>query len=266
MSNHSRISLMIVDDQPLYRAGLRSVLQRETDFVVVAEATDGQQALDLARKIKPQVILSEANLPKLNGLEFTRQVTTGHKHPAVIILTGFGGGLQRLNAFRAGARAFFPKDADPRKLAGAIRQVAQGHCVINGAVISRTQSAVSLKIQIEDSASAGDAAAESAFELLSSREGQILEGLMRGRCNKEIARELSISRQTVKNYVVSVLRKLDAKGRTQAAIYALQHGWVRSEDQACEKGRRLLDHRKREKAGCEESDVAQEGNHGLSCR
>jgi DNA-binding NarL/FixJ family response regulator len=230
MSSHSRTSVMIVDDHPLYRAGLRSVLERERDLVIVAEATDGEQALDLARKFKPQVILSEANLPKLNGLEVTRQVTTGQNHPAVIILTAFAGGLQRLNAFRAGAQAFFPKDADPRKLPGAIRQVAQGNCVLNGAVISPTQAGVSLKTQIEQSASAADAIAESAFESLSTREGQILGCIVRGRCNKEIAQSLGIRRQTVKNHMNSLMRKLHAKGRTQAAIYALQNGWVRQEN------------------------------------
>jgi DNA-binding NarL/FixJ family response regulator len=226
----SRIRVMIVDDHPLFRAGLHRVLELEPDLEIVGEATNGQEALDKARKLKPQVILMDVNLPNLNGLQVTRELTASNEDIAVIILTAYHDDEQMLHAIRAGGSAYFPKDVDPKELIRAIHQVREGKYVLNDAVLAKPQVANWLIHQFTQTPLAATDDAELVFHPLSAREMEILTHITHGKSNKEIARQLGISCQTVKNHMTSILRKLAVNDRTQAAVYALKRGWIRLHD------------------------------------
>lgn len=225
-----KLRLMIVDDHPLFRAGLRRVLELEEDLQIECEASDGQEALEKAREVKPRVILMDVNLPRMNGLQVTRELTATHDDIAVIILTAYHDDEQMLHALKAGASAYFPKQVDPQELVRAIREVAQSNYVVNDAVLAKPQVANWLLSQFEQMPIPGETDAEFTFQPLSSREMEILKCITRGHSNKEIAKLLGISRQTVKNHMTSILRKLAVNDRTQAAVYALRRGWIRLED------------------------------------
>ncbi len=225
-----KIRVMIVDDHPLFRAGLRRVLELEEDLDVVGEAADGQLALEKAHEILPQVILMDINLPSMNGLQVTRELTAARTDTSVIVLTAYHDDEQMLHALRAGASAYFPKDVDPQELIRAIHEAAKSNYVVNDAVLAKPQVATWLLSQFEQMAVTGDESPEYTFQPLSTREMEILKCITRGQSNKEIAKLLGISRQTVKNHMTSILRKLAVNDRTQAAVYALRRGWIRLQD------------------------------------
>ncbi len=224
----SKIRLMIVDDHPLFREGLRRVLEMEDDLRITCELADGREALEKAHALKPQVILMDVNLPGMNGLQVTRELLAAHDDIAVIILTAYHDDEQMLHAIRAGASSYFAKDVPPQKLINAIHQVANSRYVINDAVFAKPQVANWLISQFEQIA--GEEASEFQLQPLSTREMEILKCIARGQSNKEIAKALGISRQTVKNHMTSILRKLAVNDRTQAAVYALRRGWIRLQD------------------------------------
>lgn len=226
----AKIRLMIVDDHPLFRAGLHRVVEMEPDFTIVGEATDGQEALDMARKLEPQVILMDINLPILNGLQVTRELTGSRSNVAIIVLTAYHDDEQMLHAIRAGGSAYFPKDVDPQELVKAIREVAKGNYMLNDSVLAKPQVATWLINQFEQMQVTDAEGSEFAYQPLSVREMEILTCITRGKSNKEIAQQLGISRQTVKNHMTSILRKLAVNDRTQAAVYALRRGWIRLQD------------------------------------
>lgn len=221
---------MIVDDHPLFRGGLRGALELDESVQVIGEAQDGPQALELARALKPQVILMDVNLPGMNGLQVTRELTAERVELAVIILTAYHDDEQMLHAVRAGAYGYFPKEVAPTELLNAVRTVSEGTYVINDEVLAKPQVAHWLISQFESMQLGNEEAPEETFRALSSREMEILKLITRGLSNKEIARALGISRQTVKNHMTSILRKLAVNDRTQAAVYALRRGWIRLED------------------------------------
>jgi DNA-binding NarL/FixJ family response regulator len=225
-----KIRVMIVDDHPLFRAGLHRVLELEKDLEIVGEAADGQDALIQARALQPQVILMDVNLPNLNGLQVTRELTASRQNVAVIVLTAYHDDEQMLHAIRAGGSAYFPKDVDPEELIRAIHEASQGNYVLNDAVLVKPQVATWLLNQFEQMPTSGVDGSEFAFQPLSTREMEILTCITRGKSNKEIAAQLGISRQTVKNHMTSILRKLAVNDRTQAAVYALRRGWIRLQD------------------------------------
>ncbi|MBI3536820.1 MAG: response regulator transcription factor [Chloroflexi bacterium] len=225
----SKIRVLIVDDHPLFRAGLRRVLELEPELSIEGEAADGQEALMKAKALKPQVILMDVNLPGKNGLQVTREIKADLDEIAVIVLTAYHDDEQMLHALRSGASAYFPKDVDPSHLVKAIHDTAQGNYVVNDAVLGKPQVATWLLNQFEQMASTGERG-EYAFQPLSTREMEILTCITSGQSNKEIAKQLGISRQTVKNHMTSILRKLAVNDRTQAAVYALRRGWIRLQD------------------------------------
>lgn len=225
-----KIRILIVDDHPLFRSGLKSALELDDTIEVIGEAQDGQQALELAHELKPQVILMDVNLPIVNGLQVTRQLTAERQDLAVIILTAYHDDEQMLHAVRAGAYGYFPKEVAPAELLSAIQQVHKGNYVVNEQVLAKPQVASWLISQFESMQVMTDEAPEETFRALSGREMEILRLITRGLSNKEIAKALGISRQTVKNHMTSILRKLAVNDRTQAAVYALRRGWIRLED------------------------------------
>jgi DNA-binding NarL/FixJ family response regulator len=220
---------MIVDDHPLFRQGLRRVIEAEEDMEVIIEVGDGEEALRLAQKMIPDVIMMDVNIPTMNGLQVASSLKDSLPNVGIIMLTAYHDDEQIFHAIKAGAGAYYPKDVTPRKLVEAIRQVSQGNYVIEDNVLAKSQVTSWLLKQFEQMSTFGGSPDE-LFVPLSPREMEILHLVARGYSNKEIAHELGISRQTVKNHMTSILRKLSVNDRTQAAIYALRRGWIRLQD------------------------------------
>ncbi len=227
----NKITVMIVEDHPLFGQGLRRVLEEEEDIEIIAEVGDGKLAVQRAIELQPNVILMDVNLPGMNGLQATREIRARAEHIAVIILTAYHDEEQLFHALRAGAAAYYPKDVLPAELIPAIREVAKGNYVIGDNVMAAPQVASWLLKEFEEIALYGESPDEM-FMPLSPREMEILQYITKGASNKEIARALGISRQTVKNHMSSILRKLAVNDRTQAAVLALRRGWIRLQDTA----------------------------------
>lgn len=219
---------MIVDDHPLFRQGLRRAIESHPELEVVAEADDGGIALRRAQEIKPQVLLLDINLPSLNGIQITLEIKRKMPEIAVILLTAYHDEEQALHAIRAGASAYFPKDVTPQRLVEAVREVYLGRWVIGEQILSGEEKTSWLVEHMSRIALPGFP--EEQFTPLSPREMEILQNAARGQSNKEIAKALGISEQTVKNHISSILRKLPARDRTEATVYALRHGWIRLQD------------------------------------
>lgn len=227
----SSIRVMIVDDHPLLRSGIRRVLEIESDLEVVAEASDGKEGVSKALEMEPDIILMDINLPTMNGLQATREIKSLRPGIGIVVFTAYDDETQALYAIQAGASAYFPKDVTAAELVSAIREVSNGNYVVDDAVLSKPEVAKWLLGQFQEVAPLqAEEAGDELFLPLSPREMEILQLIARGMSNKEIAKELQISRQTVKNHMTSILRKLAVNDRTQAAIYALRRGWIRLQD------------------------------------
>ena len=222
-----KIRILVVDDHPLFRQGLRDVLRSEPDIDVVGEAAGGEEAIAMSQALEPDAIILDINLPDQNGLQVSRRLKAAHSHAAVIMLTAYDDSEQILHAFRAGGSAYCPKDVTPHRLVEILRQVVQGHFVVGDQVFDQEGLKNWLDRSVEKAGRSHVDEAHESFSPLSPREMEILQQVTRGLSNKEIALLLGISHQTVKNHMTAILNKLDVEDRTQAAVYALQRGWVR---------------------------------------
>ncbi|HEX5504772.1 MAG TPA: response regulator transcription factor [Thermomicrobiales bacterium] len=227
----NRIRLLIVDDHPLFRQGVRWTIEAQPDMEVIGEVADGQAAIQQADILMPDLVLCDINLPGMNGLEVTRILKRRYPNMAVIMLTLHEDDEQLFNAIRVGASAYAIKDIASSDLVSLIRRVGRGEYLINENVLSRPFVASKVLDQFRELATM-DEASDTVFSPLTPREVEILDCVARGNSNKEIARLLSISDQTVKNHITSILRKLAVNDRTQAVIYALRHGWIKLGDDA----------------------------------
>jgi DNA-binding NarL/FixJ family response regulator len=212
------IRLLIVDDQRLMREGLRTLLELEQGFEIVGEAGDGQAALDLYAGLLPDVVLMDIRMPRLDGVEATRRLRERWPEARVIILTTFSDDAYVFEGLRAGALGYLLKDLSGQELAGAVRTVASGGALID--------PSVARKVVAEFARLAAPARAPDAglAEPLSERELDVLRGLSAGLTNREIGLRLSLTEGTVKNYVTTVLQKIGARDRTQAALRARELG------------------------------------------
>ncbi len=221
------IGVLVVDDHPLFRQGLKDALRLEGDIQVIGEGATGDEALRLVRELQPDVVLMDINLPDMNGLQVTRQIKSERLRTAVVMLTAYDDAEQVLHAFKAGASAYCPKDVAPGKLIEVLRQTARGHYVVNEQLFDQEGVQAWMEKGISQVTRPYLDDSEEVFSPLSPREMEILQYVTRGKSNKEIAQALGISHQTVKNHMTAILHKLDVEDRTQAAVYALRHGWVR---------------------------------------
>jgi NarL family two-component system response regulator LiaR len=206
------IRVLIVDDHAVVREGLRSFLELQEGMTVVGEAEDGEEAVAAAEQLRPDVVLMDLVMPKVDGVEAMRRLRERVPAARVIVLTSFLEDERLLPAVRAGAAGYLLKNAQPQELARAIRTAHEGEALIDPAVAAR----------LVDALAAGKP--DDRFDDLTPREREVLELIGRGFSNKRIAQELGAAEKTVKNHVSHVLAKLGVADRTQAALYVSRVG------------------------------------------
>ncbi len=207
-----RIGVVIVDDHPVVRQGLRTFLETQKDLEILGEAENGEEALERIAESVPDVVLMDLVLPGIDGIEATRRVRELSPSTKVIVLTSFADDEKVFPAIKAGAAGYLLKDVEPPQLAEAIRAVYRGEALLHPTVAARLMQEVSS----EDRQAPGGT--------LTPRELEVLRLVARGMSNKEIAKELTVSEKTVKTHVSNVLAKLHLADRTQAALYAVRRG------------------------------------------
>jgi len=212
------VRVLLADDQALVRDGFRSILERETGLDVVGEAADGVEALELTARLRPDVVLMDIRMPRMDGLEATRRLLARPESPRVLVLTTFDRNDWVYEALRAGASGFLLKDVRGPQLVNAVRTVAAGETMLAPAITRRF---------IEDYLSRHGREPDPGDHGLSEREEEVLRRIALGLSNAEIAAEMFLGVSTVKTYVNRLLTKLDLRDRTQAAVWAYEHGIVR---------------------------------------
>jgi DNA-binding NarL/FixJ family response regulator len=211
------IRVLIADDQALVRMGFRMILESQPDIEVVADAADGEQAAHSTRRLRPDVVLMDIQMPGLDGLEATRRITAT-AGPRVIILTTFEHDDYIFDALQAGASGFVLKNAPPEELLHAVRVVADGDALLAPSVTRRIIGDIARRRP--------DPEARSRLEELTQREREVLALLARGRSNAELASDLVVSEGTIKTHVSSLLFKLGLRDRVQAVVLAYESGLV----------------------------------------
>ena len=218
------VRVLVVDDQALVRAGFRMILEAEADLDVVGEAIDGREAVDEARRLRPDVILMDVRMPRMDGIEATRRLLETDAAAKVLMLTTFDMDEYVYEALRAGASGFLLKDVPPEQLVAGIQAVASGDALLAPSVTRR---------MIEQFVRRPPAAARrppAALTDLTAREREVLELLGRGRSNAEIAQAFVVSETTVKTHVAHVLTKLALRDRVQAVVFAYEAGLIQPGD------------------------------------
>ncbi|MCP3785705.1 response regulator transcription factor [Micromonospora sp. A3M-1-15] len=215
------VRILLADDQPLLRTGFRMVLGTEDDLDIVAEAGDGVEAVELSRRLLPDVVLMDIRMPRMDGVAATRAIVDARLPVRVLILTTFDLDEYVVGALRAGASGFLAKDVPAEDLVTAIRTVAAGEAVVAPRILRR------LLDRFADVLPDPAATPPKALDALTEREREVLVQVARGLSNAEIARELSVSETTVKTHVGHVLTKLGLRDRVQAVVLAYETGLVR---------------------------------------
>jgi DNA-binding NarL/FixJ family response regulator len=221
MTGERPVRVLLVDDQPLLRTGFRMVLGAEDDLDIVGEAGDGAEAVDLARRLLPDVVLMDIRMPRMDGVAATRAIVEARLPVRVLILTTFDLDEYVVGALRAGASGFLAKDVPAEDLVAAIRTVAAGEAVVAPRILKR------LLDKFAESLPDLSAEPPRALSTLTEREREVLVQVARGLSNAEIARALVVSETTIKTHVGHVLTKLGLRDRVQAVVLAYESGLVR---------------------------------------
>jgi DNA-binding NarL/FixJ family response regulator len=214
------IRVLLCDDQALVRSGFRLILEAREDIEVVGEADDGREAIELARRVDPDVILMDVRMPNLDGVEATRRLVAGGSRARILILTTFDLDEYVYAAIRAGASGFLLKDVEPPQLVDAIRVVAAGEALLAPTVTRRLLDRFAHTLT-------GEEKPPPELSSLTERELEVLTLLAGGLSNAELAERLFLSETTVKSHISSVLRKLHLRDRVQAVVLAYEAGLVR---------------------------------------
>jgi DNA-binding NarL/FixJ family response regulator len=217
----TRIRILLVDDQALLRVGFRMLLDAESDLEVVAEAGDGAEAVVLAERLRPDVILMDVRMPGMDGIEATRRITGALPDCKVIILTTFDLDEYAFGGLRAGASGFLLKDAKPTDLMAAIRAVASGEASVSPRVTRRMLELFGSRLPQAPAAAPADR-----LGALTEREREVFLGIAQGLSNGELTQKLFLSESTVKTHVGRILSKLELRDRVQVVILAYELGLV----------------------------------------
>lgn len=210
-----RVTILIVDDHPVVRQGLRTFLDLQEDLSVVGEAETGEEAVAKVQELLPEVVLLDLVMPDLDGIEAARQIRDVSPSTKVIVLTSYAEDEKVFPAIKAGAAGYLLKDVEPAELAEGIRRVQRGEGLLHPRIAARVMRELTEE--------------KSEHDLLTARELDVLHGLARGQSNKAIAEELVVSEKTVKTHVSNILAKLHLVDRTQAALYAVRERLVELE-------------------------------------
>lgn len=219
------LKLLIVDDHPVFRQGLRDVFETDPQIEVVGEAADGDEALAQTEALQPDVVLMDINLPTTSGLQITRTITTRLEGTRVVMITGYDEPEYIFHSFRAGASAFCSKDLPPESLIRTVHNAFAGKYMLNEQLMTEPEVQEWIARRMDRFGKRPSDDGSGLIASLSPREMEILELICQGASNKDIAQRLGISYQTVKNHVTAILHKLGVSDRTQAVLYALRQGW-----------------------------------------
>lgn len=214
--------MLIADDHPTFREGLSRLLGDEEDLECVAEAADGVEVVRLAKELRPDVVLVDVSMPRLNGIEAARQIRKACPNTAVLMVSAFDHQSYVLASLHAGASGYMSKDRSLREIISAIRLVHNGDSVLD---FKATDKVVRQLTGAEDSNKAN-------YRQLQPRELEVLKLAAKGMTNKAIARELIVSERTVQTHFVNIFKKLGASSRTQAVLHGLREGWFTLDSQS----------------------------------
>jgi DNA-binding NarL/FixJ family response regulator len=220
LAKKDELTVLIADDHPLVREALHRALDVEEDMKVVAEASDGEEAVKLASELKPDVVVMDIVMPKVNGIEATKKIKEIAPDTAILILTAYDDEEYVLGLLDAGAAGYLLKSARGRDLVGAIRAIRAGESVLHPNIIARLLKRATVTVVKENKAQG----------LLSERESEVLRLVALGMSNKEVAEKLFLSQRTVKAHLTSVFNKLNVASRSEAIVKGLQWGLVALED------------------------------------
>lgn len=212
-----KIKVIIADDHVLFREGTRKIIEQEPDMEVAGEANDGREAIELVSKLKPHVALMDIAMPKINGIEATKQIKVRYPTTAVLILTAYDNDQYILSLLDAGAAGYLLKNVSGSDLVNAIRAVHAGEAVLHPVIARKVFARLSRP---------GEASGETVPPRdFSEREVEILKLAAKGMSNQEIAETLFLSRRTIQAHLVNIFRKMDVGSRTEAVLQALKRGW-----------------------------------------
>ena len=213
------IRVLIADDHAIVRKGIRALLSTETDIEVIGEASDGAEAIAQTKALNPDVILMDLVMPKVDGIEATRQITANQPRARILVLTSFAADDKVFPAIKAGALGYLLKDSGPDELVQAIHQVHRGEPSLEPSIARKVLTELSQPPKIPLTP-----------EPLTEREVGVLRLVAQGHSNREIAEQLVITEMTVRTHVSNILSKLHLASRTQAALYALREGLASLDD------------------------------------
>lgn len=218
MTKETELSILLVDDHPLFRKGVRALLEAKPGYRVIGEVANGCEAVAFTRTSQPAVVFMDIDMPEMNGLEATRIIKKEFPQTSIVILTVSDYDSVLFDAIKAGASGYLLKNLEPDDLYGTLEKIRAGEAVVNGVLATKILREFN---RISD---AREKAKE--IEPLSEREIEVLEHLVRGKDNKEIAHALSIAPSTVKTHLQNIMDKLHLKNRIEAAVYAVGEGLV----------------------------------------
>ena len=217
-----KITILLAEDHKVVREGTRRLLESQSDFEVVGEASDGIEAIELAKKMKPEIIIMDVSMPRLNGIEATKQIKALYPNMAILVLTGYDDDEYVFALLEAGAAGYLLKESSGEELIDAIRQVMTGEPVLHPKIMKKVLNRLRAPVE--------EASTQTSSEVLSDREMEVLRLAATGMSNMEIANSLTLSVRTVQTHLRSIFNKLGVGSRSEAIVYGLKKGWLTLEE------------------------------------